>query len=217
MENKSIDGQRSFKANWPNASVISSQSTNNWSPSSMPGRWMQNKPVTSKYEIILQALETQNTVNTRKVHSDDRNQSQTNRSRIEYSQKLVALILPLVLMGIFLAVVVVCHRIDAIRNRRGREKPKSKGAKTQKIIANEQAVEEVDHETDVIMLQLCRLGKHKPLACEDIGQNKVSRCVCTLERCAHCLGYDTKKIQWQGTLFLQGATGRATRNFEGRG
>ena len=203
-----------MKVNWPNATVLSNLSTNKWLASNAPGNWIQNKPFTSKYERILQALEKQNTFNTKKVHSDDRNQSQTNRRRIEYSQKLVALILPLALMGVFLAVVVICHKMDTIRNRRGRKKLKSKAAKIQKITANEQAVEEADFETDV-MLRMYKLGKHGLITCEDVGQNEVLRCVCRLERCAHCLGHDTKKIQWKGISLLHSDSGEGAKGSRG--
>ena len=209
MGNESTDRQRisqSFNTLWPNTSVITNFSIDQWTHTSLPKNSMKKEPVTSKYEIILQALSGQKNVNKSRRYNDSRQKNQTKLGEIDQSQKWVALVLPLAIMGVFLAFVVICHRFDTIRNRRGQKKPKDKTSRTQRSSETEQAVEEVDHEADMVLLKerhkdmAYKLEKHNPIACEDIGQNGVGRCMCKLERCAHCLGIEAKKLQWKGMV-----------------
>ena len=212
MGNESTDRRRisqNFKSRWANTGAITNFSTDEWTSTSLPItsiKQIKKEPVTSKYEVILQALSEQKNANNNTKYNDRRQQNQTRFGEIEQSQKLVALALPLAIMGVFLASVVICHRMDTIRNRRGQKKPKGKAPRAQRSTETEQAVEEVDHEADMVLLKerhkdvAYKFEKHSPIACEDIGQNGVGRCMCKLERCAHCLGIEAKKLQWKGMI-----------------
>ena len=201
MSNRSADGFNNtpnFKISWANESILTNVSLDEWYNTTSV------RPITSKYERILQALSQQNSVNNSEVYEANGLQNQTKNGNIKQSQKMTALILPMVLLGVFLAFVAFCHRVDTIRNRRKLVRQKKKSIKTPRNSETEQAVEEVDQEADVVLLRdrhkeiIQNLGQHNPLMCEDDGQHAFGRCMCKLERCAHCLGFEAKKLQWKG-------------------
>ena len=165
------------------------------------------QPKTSKYQRILLGLLERKSNITNETELL-RNQSRSSDVPTDKSQKVVALTVPLVLLGVFLVLVVICHRIDTIRSKRRNEKRQIKASKGLKGSETEQAVEEVGQDVNKMLLierhkEMMRnrvkesIGKLNHELCQDDGEDK-GRCMCRLKRCAHCLGYEAKRIQWQG-------------------
>ena len=165
------------------------------------------QPKTSKYQRILLGLLERKSNITNETELL-RNQSRSSDVPTDKSQKVVALTVPLVLLGVFLVLVVICHRIDTIRSKRRNEKRQIKASKGLKGSEREQAVEEVGQDVNKMLLierhkEMMRnrvkesIGKLNHGLCQDDGEDK-GRCMCRLKRCAHCLGYEAKRIQWQG-------------------
>eukprot|EP00795_Rhopilema_esculentum_P000915 gene915-10671_t len=164
------------------------------------------QPRTSKYQrILLGLLERKSNI----TNETDllRNQSRSSDVPADKSQKVVALTVPLVLLGVFLVLVVICHRIDTIRSKRRNKKQQMKASKGLKCSETEQAVEEVGQDVNRMLLierhkEMMRnrvkesIGKLNHGLCQEVGEDK-GRCMCRLKRCAHCLGYEAKRIQWQ--------------------
>lgn len=218
MGNESTDGLHmspNETIHWKNVTIITNISKNEFLTTiSLKTTETTEKswPKTSKYEKILEVLSKQNAVNGTKDYGNERLMNQTQSGEVIYQQKMLAMALPLALLGIFLGFVVLCHRFDTIRGRRRNKKRNNKCSKTQKSSETEQAVEELDQEGDVMLLKerhkeiVTMLGQHSqgklhPVSCKDIGQHVVGRCMCKVEHCAHCLGYEAKKIQWKGKYF----------------
>lgn len=164
--------------------------------------------VTSKYEKILRAFSEKNPSNGSEAVGEQRLGNQTNTGTVRHREKLAAFILPLALLGIFLTLVVLCHRLDTIRNRRRTRKRKNKGAKTLRSSETEQAVEEIDQDADVLMMKerhkgmVHQLRTPNQIKCDDVFRHAIGRCMCKVERCAHCLGLEAKKLQWRGNSII---------------
>ena len=212
MGSKNTAGQRSAPnstATWPNTIIITNLTIDELGITSMHRNPLKTEPITSKYERILLSLSDTDNLNSSKGYKNDRRKDQKSHGEADRSEKLIPLILPLALMGIFLAIVIVCFRADTIRNRRRKRRCKSTGTKVQKGSEAEQGVEEVDHEVDMELLKernnkmAHNFKKHGEITCSGIGYNGMGRCMCKLERCAHCLGFETKKLQWKGSTLPQ--------------
>ncbi len=160
---------------------------------------LRNKVKTSKYQRILS--EYYRKLNfTNNVTMQQSNET-LDANTAQNSDKKLALILPLVLLGVFLILVIICHRYDSVKAKRSRKKQTGRSSSCSKNEA-EQAVEEIAKEPDAIPVELRRmnwLANQKRNEMLHIYERACqNRCICKLVCCPHCTGYETKKLQWKG-------------------
>ena len=174
---------------WANISLPMNKSSTVWTA----------MPKTSKYQRILSAIVQQKTNNV----SIDVNKPNGPSAGKQGSNKVLAMTIPLVLLGIFLTLVVLCHKLDTALGKRNNMQSRKKNKQLARGSEVEQGVEDLNKDPNFFLLRQRhfeaknKLGQINFGLCEDLEQHN-GRCMCKLRRCAHCLGYEAKKLQWKG-------------------
>ena len=174
---------------WANMSLPMNESSMVWTA----------MPKTSKYQRILSAIVQQKTYNV----SVDFNKTNGPSAGQQGSNRVLALTLPLVLLGIFLTLVVLCHKLNTALSKRNNKHSRKKNKKLPRGFEVEQGVEDLNKGPNSFLLRQrnfeakSKLGRINYGLCKDLEQPN-GRCMCKLQRCAHCLGYYVKKLQWRG-------------------
>ncbi len=156
-------------------------------------------PRTSKYQRILEAFSKKNGLNatantTLQIGLANKTNAETQLT--VKSSKEMALVLPLVLLAGFLTLVIILHKFDPYRTKRSNNKQTSK-------TEVEPAVEEIVMETNANPVELRRINwliNERRKEFLDNRRHCQSQCICKLPRCPHCMGYETKRIQWKGIV-----------------
>eukprot|EP00112_Aurelia_sp_Birch-Aquarium-sp1_P005461 Seg162.3 transcript_id=Seg162.3/GoldUCD/mRNA.D3Y31 product="hypothetical protein" protein_id=Seg162.3/GoldUCD/D3Y31 len=166
-------------------------------------------PKTSKYQRILSAIVQQKTNNeSRDVNkTNGPNQANLDSSASQQgSNRVLAMTIPLVLLGIFLTLVILCHKLDTALGKRNITPSRKKNKKSPRGFPMEQGVQDLNQDPNSLLLKqrnteaMNKLGRINYGLCEDVGLPN-RRCMCKLQRCAHCLGYEAKKLRWKDLAY----------------